>query len=214
MKSTLLFALSLLWVYSGCKSAPESIAIEDIDSPPRATEADQKYAGAFSALEGVWEGVFSVYEDSLGQTGGISLPKNLLEIDLAELNLRPLQMQETRVEYVSKNPYFQQVTIRDIHTDENGQKRETVSRGAYKVQDGKLWYVLKKSGETRVYQGKRVRRNVVIWQQDSREPLQIEYYAQMIEGDFYKIWGWGYYRNDDINLTPRVWFVGDYYKIQ
>jgi len=214
MKSTLLFVLSLWLVYSGCKSTPESVVIEDIASPPRVTEADQKYAGAFFALEGVWEGVFSVYEDSLGQTEGISQPQNLMEIDLAELNLRPLHMQETRLEYVSKNPYFQQVTIRDVHTDENGQKREVVSRGAYKVQDGKLWYALKKSDETLVYQGKRVRRNIVFWQRDSRDPLQIEYYAQMVEGDFYKIWGWGYYRNDDINLTPRVWFVGDYYKIQ
>ncbi|MCB0287333.1 MAG: hypothetical protein KDE57_11800, partial [Calditrichaeota bacterium] len=50
----------------------------------------------------------------------------------------------------------------------------------------------------------------LIWQRDERDPLKIEYFHESVEGDYYKIIGWGYYGDDNPNLSPKTWFVGDY----
>jgi hypothetical protein len=206
--------LSLLLIFSSCKKTSKTVLIEDISTPPLKTAADEKYAGVFSVLDGAWEGTFSVYEDSLGQTEGFARPDDLIDLDFSGFALRLVQTVDVRQEYVSETPYFQKVTIWDTYTDGNGGQRVVVSRGVNKVQNGQLWCVVVKPGETVIHQGKLPGKHIFVWQRDNRDPLKIEYFMEKVEGDFYKIWGWGYYGNDNPELSPKTWFVGDYYRMQ
>jgi hypothetical protein len=209
-----IYVFFLWFILSSCKKTPPTIPIEDISTPPVKSAADEKYAGVFSALEGTWEGIFSVYEDSLGQTGGFARPEDLINLDLSAFSLRLMQTVEVSQEYVSQSPYFQRVTIWDTYTAKNGEQRVIVSRGVNKVQNGQLWCVVVKPDETVIHRGRLLGKHTIAWQRDLRDPLKIEYFTETVEGDFYKILGWGYYGNDNPELSPKTWFVGDYYRVQ
>ncbi len=202
----------MLW---GCNSrAPVPGNVADISTPPPVSEADKKYAGVFAPLDGVWEGTFYIYEDSLGQRPGMAQPRNLENLEFAGMALRQVQEIEVRQHYVSETPYFQRVTIWDTYTDENGQTRTVKSVGVNKVENGTLWCIVKKPDETIIHRGTLAGEGTIIWERNERNPLKIEYFHENIEGDYYKIVGWGYYGNDDPKLSPRLWFVGDYLKVE
>lgn len=212
--STALTAAIVFSAFVGCNSKPPvPKSVEDISTPPPVTQADQKYANVFSVLDGKWEGAFYIYEDSLGQHKGIAQPEITENLEFAGLALRPVREIDVRQEYVSESPYFQRVTIRDRYTDESGKTRHVESRGVNKVQDGRLWCIVKKPDETVIHHGKLDGPGTIIWQRDERNPLKIEYFRETVEDDYYKIVGWGYYDGDDPDLTPRLWFVGDYSKV-
>jgi len=212
--NTALIAPILLFAFAGCNNKPPTPkSVENISTPPPVTQTDKKYANVFSMLDGKWEGVFSIYEDSLGQHKGNAQPEITENLEFAGLALRPIQEIEVRQEYVSESPYFQRVIIHDTYTDENGKIRTVESRGVNKVQDGHLWCIVKKPDETVIHYGKLDGPGTIIWQRDERNPVKIEYFRETVEDDYYKIIGWGYYEGDDPNLTPRLWFVGDYSKV-
>lgn len=208
-----LFLFALFFYLTACNSNTE-VPIENITRQPAITNADQQYAGVFYPLNGTWEGVFMIYEDSLGQAEGISQPRDLSGLDSYDLSLRLVQSINVRQEYVSESPYFQRVTIRDTYMDENNGKHVVVSKGVNKVQEGKLWCVVKKPEETIIHRGELEGESTIIWQRELRNPLKIEYFRETVENDFYKIIGWGYYGNDNPSLSPRIWYVGDYNKIE
>ena len=206
-------------MFAGCNSVPETLpeapaAVADISKPPPVAAADQKYSDVFSMLDGKWEGVFYIYEDSLGQREGTAQPRNIRNLEFTDLGLRLVQEIEVTQEYVSESPYFQRVHITDVYTDENGEQRVVESEGVNKIQNGHLWCVVKKPDETIVHHGFLDGEDTIIWQRNLKSPLKIEYFRETVEGDFYKIWGWGYYGDDDPTLTPRLWFIGDYNKVE
>ncbi len=212
--STAQIAAIVLSVFVGCNNKPSlPKSVENISTPPPVTQTDKKHANVFSMLDGKWEGAFYIYEDSLGQRKGNAQPKIIENLEFAGLALRPIQEIEVTQEYISESPYFQRVIIHDTYRDEAGQTRTVESRGVNKVQDGRLWCVVQKPDETVIHHGKLDGPGTIIWQRDERNPLKIEYFRETVEDDYYKIIGWGYYGSDDPKLTPRLWFVGDYSKV-
>ncbi len=212
--STALTAAIVFFGFAGCNNKPPvPKSLGNTSTPPLVTPVDQKYANVFSMLDGKWEGAFYIYEDSLGQHKGNARPEITENLEFAGLALRPIQEIEVRQEYVSESPYFQRVIIRDTYADADGKTRTVESRGVNKVQDGRLWCIVKKPDETVIHYGKPGGPGTIIWQRDERNPLKIEYFRETVEDDYYKIVGWGYYAGDDPDLTPRLWFVGDYSKV-
>lgn len=209
MKQSMLFAVILL-IFAACKNAtPTPENVTDITEPPVVSPADQQFKGAFAMLNGTWEGVFYIYEDSTGQRPGKSRPE-ITNLEFADLSLKLVREIDVRQEYVSENPYFQRVTIRDRFVNAKGDTETVVSEGVNKVQDGALWCVVQKPDETIVHHGSMQDASTLIWQRDERDPLKIEYFHESVEGDYYKIIGWGYYGDDNPKLSPKTWFVGDY----
>jgi hypothetical protein len=120
---------------------------------------------------------------------------------------------EVEQSYVSETPYFQRVTIKDTYRNPAGETRIIESRGANKVQDGKLWCVVVKPDETVVHQGHLADNRTIVWQRDLRQPLKIEYFRETVGDDTYAIVGWGYYGKDDPTRSPRYWFQAAYQRV-
>jgi hypothetical protein len=118
-----------------------------------------------------------------------------------------------RQTYHSETPYFQRVKIVDRVVVAEGDTQTVVSEGVNKVMDGQLWCIVKKPDETIIHRGQLKDANTIIWERDEKNPRRIEYFHESVEGDYYKIIGWGYYENDDPRLSPRVWYVGDYSRV-
>lgn len=205
------FTIILITVFCACQ---QEIAIENIAKPPPVTEADRPYAHVFKPLDGVWQGEFVVYRDPRGQTGGKRQPQNISEGMLEELPLVVEQTLQVRQTYVSESPYFQRVRIEDTYVTAEGDTQIVVSRGVNKVQNGELWCVVRKPEETVVHSGSLADSTTLIWQRDEREPLKIEYFRETVRRDEYVIVGWGYYGDDDPQLTPQYWFHGRYERVE
>ena len=203
---------------AACTSKPEPLpeappTVSELANAPLVSENDRKYEGVFAPLDGTWEGVFFIYEDSLGQREGIAQPRNIRNLEFTDLALRLVQEIEVKQVYISESPYFQRVQITDTYIDENGQQKIVKSEGVNKIQDGQMWCVVKKPDGTIIHHGSLDNQHTIVWQRSQESPLKIEYFREAVEDDFYKIWGWGYYGDDDPTLTPRLWFIGDYNKV-
>ncbi len=204
MKRWYVYILFLSCIHSSCQ---DKVAIDNIDTVPDTQQKDQYYADVFKILDGTWNGQFIIYEDQQ------QVPKQ--EIDLKNISVSNLsknglqQINSIKVEqiYTSINPYFQRVTITDFYPD-NGQK--IVSKGVNKIQDGKMWCVVKKPDETVIHTGSTQGANTIIWQREEKTPQKIEYFKETVSTDFYEIIGWGYYQGDDPKLSPPLWFYAKY----
>lgn len=205
------FTLILLSMFYACQ---EEVAIENITDPPVVTEADKAYAHAFKPLDGNWQGEFVVYRDQRGQTEGESQPQSISTETLEHLPLQVEQTLQVRQEYVSETPYFQLVRIRDTYVTAPGDTQTVTSRGVNKVQNGKLWCVVKKPEETIVHSGTLTDSTTLIWQREERDPLKIEFFRETVEQNEYVIVGWGYYGDDDPQLAPQHWFRGRYERVE
>lgn len=202
-----LAAACLLSLPNACKNQP---AIENISEPPPVTEADQEYANVFKPLDGRWAGTFRVFVDTRGQVPGPAQPH---AFGRATLDSLPLALQTTihvEQQYVSVTPYFQRVIIQDTYTNSAGQNRVVTSHGANKVQEGQLWCVVKKPDKTVVLRGHLEAGHTIVWQRSVENPFTIEYFRETVKGERYTIVGWGYYGDDDPQLSPRLWFRGEY----
>ncbi len=195
---TLLF---LLIAAAACK---QPVAIDNIETPPRVSPADTAYADVFQPLDGRWAGTFYIYQ--LPQPG----PKKREQLYPPRLDTARLERSgalEVRQQYTSVSPYFQRVAITDIYPE----KGDTVrSEGVNKVQDGKLWCVVRKPDETVVHRGAIAGDHTVTWSRNERSPQRIEYFHETVTDSVYAIRGWGYYAGDDTTRMPRYWFSADY----
>lgn len=63
-----------------------------------------------------------------------------------------------------------------------------------------------------IHDGEYLGNNTIVWQRSITNPLKIEYFKETVNDGHYKIIGWGYYGNDNPELTPRIWFYADYLK--
>ena len=185
-------------------------AIDNIDQVPRVSEMDQPYAGVFKILDGTWKGQFHIYEDSK------RLPAD--EIDLKKLSFAALKKEGIQLQssievqqiYTSETSYFQRVVITDTYPETGNQE---VSKGVNKVQNGKMWCVVKKPSETIIHQGSTEGTNTIIWQSDTKEKK--EYFYETVTKDHYEIIGWGYYgEKEDRSLSPKLWFYGKYQRFK
>lgn len=173
-----------------------------------------QFANVFTPLEGKWQGRFHVYEDSLGQRAGKAQPEISPGFDLNQLPLKLILTIDVQQEYTSETPYFQRVKITDTYRDASGGKKTEKSVGVNKIENGKLWCVVKKPDETVIHSGRTEGVNVIIWQRELHNPLKIEYFRETVLENEYHITGWGYYGDDDPNLTPQLWFEALYHRVE
>ncbi len=207
MKRLFIYVLCLFC----CCSCQNKIAIEDIQTIPVVSQKDSKYAHVFRSLDGVWKGQFFIYEDYK------RVPKN--QIELKNISLSSLQKdglkQINRIDvvqtYTSENPFFQRVKITDRYPN-TGQ--DILSEGVNKIQNGRMWCVIKKPGETIIHNGSVEGENTILWWRNKKTPQRIEYFKETVSENSYEIVGWGYYEGDDTRLSPRLWFYAKYKRQQ
>lgn len=172
----------------------------------------KEYANIFKPLDGTWKGKFYIYEDTLGQRKGTAQPKDISYEYLKSLPLKLKSTIKAKHIYESESPYLQKGKIIDTYFDANGKKQEIISTAINKVENGKISCVVNKPKETVVHQGEYLGNNTIVWHRSIKKPKRIEHFREMVDSLHYRIVGWGYYGNDDPNLTPRTWFYGDYIK--
>ena len=193
--------ISVLW---NCTAkVPHQIT----DSKPTFTAADKPFADVYKILDGTWIGEFTIYEDPN--------PRPVGEVEMKKLTTAQIQRPDLKVSnkisvkqiYTSESPYYQTVTITDTYPDTGKQE---VSRGANKIENGKMWCVVNKPTETIIHEGSTDGPTTIIWQSNQSSPQKIEYFYESVDEQFYEIIGYGYYDGDDISLSPRLWFYGKY----
>ncbi len=203
---------STIWLVlvSACNTLP--IAIDNISTAPPVVQSDEAYANVYQLLDGHWKGVFKIYED---MTPGERGENSLTDISVVHLRKPTLKLSSTiEVEqfYTSESPYFQRVVIKDTYKNAEGNKQIVESKGVNKIQNGKMWCVVKKPDETVIHEGILENEHTIIWQRNNQKPQKIEYFREMVKENVYEIIGYGYYENDDSKLMPKYWFYGRYEK--
>lgn len=197
--------LFLLCTFSA--SCQQQIPVDDIEQLPIFAEADEAFKEVYKPLDGKWKGDFLIYEDTV--RGGID-ENRLYQLDTLSLRHPSLKLSnsiQVEQQYESLSPYFQTVTITDFYPD---QSKTVTSKGVNKVQDGKMWCVVRKPDETVIHEGSTDGPSTIIWQRDLKEPTRKEYFYETVRADTYEIIGWGYYDGDDVTQMPKYWFYGAY----
>jgi len=184
---------------------------QNIEPPSHITAEDSSYAGVFLPLDGIWVGRFEIYEDSEGQR---DLPKNSsIPLDTNYIKKQKLiNSLDVRQQYVSKTPFYQQVSITDTYVND----RDTtvvMSRGVNKIEGGQLWCVVEKPSEKIVHLGKFDPPNTIIWYRNETAPLKKEFFSETVNDENYTIVGYGYYGEDDPERMPKTWFIGRYHQL-
>lgn len=188
------------------------IAVDSISTAPPIVEADEAYTNVYQLLDGHWKGVFKIYEDITPSERGENA---LTDINVEHLRKPTLKLSsaiEVEQFYTSESPYFQRVVIKDTYKDEVGNLKTLESKGVNKIQNGKMWCVVKKPDETVIHEGSLEGEQTIIWQRNNQSPQKIEYFRETVAEDVYEIIGYGYYENDDSTLMPKYWFYGRYEK--
>ncbi|RMG24796.1 MAG: hypothetical protein D6730_12005 [Bacteroidetes bacterium] len=176
----------------------------------QAQQKQQALAHVFQPLDGRWKGVFTVYTDTLGQREAPVQPRELSLELLQSLPLKVSQRIEVEQVYTSETPFFQRVHITDTYLLPDGSRQVVESSGYNEVKRGKLICVVNKPDEKVVHQGSSLPGNVIVWERNLRSPTKIEYFYEQVDQQHYTIIGWGYYGQDNPNLSPRTWFYGQY----
>ncbi|MBK7381630.1 MAG: hypothetical protein IPJ03_22080 [Ignavibacteriales bacterium] len=176
--------------------------------------SNKNLANVFKPLDGQWQGEFKVYIDTLGQREGLAQPK---EINFDSIKKTSLKLQSViKAEHIYKSitQFRQEGKIIDIITKSDGSADTIVSKAINFIEDSKLKCIVTKPNETVIHDGEYLGNNKIVWHREFDVPLKIEYFKESVTDNHYKIIGWGYYGNDDPNLTPRIWFYADYLKMQ
>lgn len=190
-------------------SCQSQVPIDDITNQPSPTDGDKQFSNVFKPLDGTWKGNFEIYEDAARvPLEGRDL-KKLSLVDYKKPNLKKTLTIQVEQVYTSETPYFQRVKIKDYYPD---QDKTEVSEGVNKIQDGKMWCVVRKPSETVIHKGSTDGPETIIWQRNEQDPQKKEYFYETVTASTYEIMGWGYYEGDDPNLTPKYWFYGKYEK--
>ena len=189
---------------SACSGS--QVAVDDLQNPPKPSDSDAQYKDAYRMLDGTWKGTFNIYVDTRGQTDGPARPESF---DPELWGSAPYKLSSsidvTQV-YTSESPYFQRVKITDRYP--NGDVVE--SEGVNKVQDGKLYCVVKKPDDLVIHDGVLEGADTILWQRDRMSPKAVEFFRETVSGDTYRIVGWGYYGSDDVTKAPRMFFDASY----
>lgn len=204
LKLTLLFGLAILhW------QCNRMVPIDDIEQAPEVSEADQPYANVYKSLDGHWKGQFFVFEAKKLEARDDAILYNLKRELIQQDRLTIVKTLVVDQFYESESPFFQKVKIMDFYED-NG--KTEVSLGVNKVQDGKMWCVVRKPNETVIHEGSTEGENTIIWQRNEQNPQRVEYFKETVLPNTYEILGWGYYEGDDQSKMPKTWFYAQYHR--
>ena len=161
--------------------------------------------------DGIWEGTFEIYQDPDGQQ--LWQPSDLNMADTLRLKeYQRTDVIQVRQKYESITPYFQLVEITDTYR-EGTETIKTTSKGVNKVQDGQIWCIVDKPNDLVIHNGRKVSTKTLIWSRNERSPLRKEYFLETIFGSSYQIIGYGYYGDDDPDLSPNTWFLAHYHHV-
>ncbi len=207
MKRFVLFSLMLF--ISLTVACQRQIAVDNIKDTPIYSNSDAKYADVFKILDGTWKGNFLIYQDQLIKPKDEINLKDISQKDLQREGLKLINSINVTQVYTSENPYFQRVTITDYYPET---KKEEISTGVNKIQDGKMWCIVRKPSETVIHDGITQGDNTIIWSRSEKSPQRIEYFKETVSSKSYEIIGWGYYEGDDPNVSPKLWFYAKYEK--
>jgi len=203
-----LFGLSLLLILNW--HCNRMVPIDDIEHVPQVSEADETYANVYKPLDGHWKGQFFVFEaKELGERDDNTLYNLKREL----IQGKGLEIVNTLVVdqyYESESPYFQKVKIVDFYEDK-GMTEESL--GVNKVQDGKMWCVVRKPNETVIHEGSTEGEHTIIWKRNEQNPQRVEYFMETVQANTYEIIGWGYYEGDDLSKMPKNWFYAQYQRV-
>lgn len=200
--------LSVLWGLMGCQDSPSASTAEAHDEP--VATPDSSLAGVFTPWDGHWRGTFTVYTHEAGQTDGSAQPNIRNRAALDSMPLRVSSQIQVEQFYRSESPFYQRVRILDTYPGEDGQTKTVESTGYNTVRGDTLLCVVNKPDEQVIHQGRIPADSTLIWARDLRDPLKIEYFYEVVEGDTYSIIGWGYYGQDDPQKAPKTWFYAEY----
>ncbi|SHI98370.1 hypothetical protein [Aquimarina spongiae] len=199
-----IYVFVLFWINSSCQN---KVPIDNIEIQPKVTAADQEHQNVYKILDGTWKGEFLIFEDQQQVPKDKIDLKNISKASLQKEGLTQVNSIDVLQVYQSDTPYFQKVTITDYYPDTG---KKIVSHGVNKIQDGKLWCVVRKPDETVIHSGSTEGKNTIIWQRNEQNPQKIEYFKETVSQEYYEIIGWGYYSGDDPNLSPKLWFYSKY----
>lgn len=212
MKSILLRislgAIFYTFIHAGSCQNEHPLALQRDEIPP------DQLAEVFKPLDGTWKGKFTVYSDQNGQNKGNSQPKIEDKTYLDKLDLKIEAVIDVTQVYTSDSPTYQRVHITDVYTDANGNRQEVKSEGYNAVENGKLICVVNKPDEKVVHDGIAYPGQIIVWGRNESNPTKVEYFFEKVEANTYSILGWGYYGNDDPELSPKTWFYGAYKRQQ
>ena len=172
-------------------------------------DPDSSLADVFRPWDGHWRGTFSIYLDPNGQQPGEAQPRVTRPQIIEELDLELSSQIAVEQFYESTGPFYQTVRIVDTYGD--GQQVE--SSGYNAVRGDSMICVVNKPDEQVLHLGEVPADQTIIWQRSLQDPTKVEYFYEWVEGDTYSILGWGYYGQDDPQLTPRMWFYATYRRV-
>ncbi len=186
------------------------VAIEDIETPPTRSPEDDKFADVYKPLDGTWRGKFNIYVHADGQAEGPARPR---ELDPEAWKSPPFKLSQTidvQQVYTSSSPTFQRVAITDTLPD--GRVIESV--GVNKIQDGRMYCVVKKPDDLVIHDGATEGPGTILWSRDRKDPQAVEFFRETVEADRYTIVGWGYYGGADTPKAPSYYFQAAYERVQ
>jgi len=201
------FGLSLIFLGKSCDAPVRDVGMDLMAAP--VLSKDAPFANVYKILDGSWMGTFFIYEDERGQMKGSVDEERIDRAYLQQLPLREVGRVSVKQSYVSVSPYYQKVEIEDTYL-ENGVQKIMKSHGVNKIQDGVMWCVVQKPEEKVVHRGSTEGDHTIIWGRRVKDPLNIEYFRETVKSDTYEIVGYGYYGQDNPDLTPKTWFHGTY----
>ncbi len=175
-------------------------------------QPDPSLANIFEPLDGTWKGIFTIYTDTTGQQPGNVQPRISDPSYLKQLPLKVTDQIEVVQVYVSESPFFQTVEITDTYTNSEGKLNKVKSNGYNQVKGKELVCIVNKPDEQVIHQGSSPEENIIIWERQVTNPLKVEYFYEKVEEETYSILGWGYYGDDQPELSPKTWFYAEYKK--
>ncbi|GAB4297790.1 MAG: hypothetical protein Kow0098_22430 [Ignavibacteriaceae bacterium] len=196
--------ISLMLLFTACndKKSAEKSGIDE----------NERLTGIFSILDGRWEGTFYIYADTSDRLEYPAMPKEISEKYFHSLPLKLVDSVSTIHIYHSENSFRQSGEIIDKYFDKKGRLRTVKSKAENYVENGKLKCLVRKPDEEVRHNGELIDKNTFLWYRKINNPVKAEFFRETVDSLHYKIIGWGYYGNDDTNLSPRNWFYADYIK--
>ena len=170
---------------------------------------DEPFANVFKALDGDWEGEFTIYAWQGELPEQLPDPALLSSSYLKSLPIQEVNRIHVQQSYHSLSPFYQKVEITDTY-QENGLSRKVISHGVNKIENGKMWCIVQKPDEQIIHTGSLQGEHTIIWERALEKPLKIEHFRETVLAESYEIIGYGYYGDDDPQLGPRTWFHGKY----
>ena len=177
------------------------------EKPYQISTADEKLANVFKKLDGTWKGNYVTIKDidPILRTS-IDLENLVLEY-VTKPGLTLINNLEGEHVLSSKSPYLQEFSFYDFYPKE---KKTRVSTGANKVENGKIYRVIKNEKETITLNGTIKNDSTLTWSFQQDVPQRIEFYQETISDKFIEVIGYSYDELDRLDLGPRKWYYGKF----